>query len=236
MPILKTKGIIIAENYSSDYDKMLVMLTPNLGKISCSAKGARKTKSSLLASTQFLCYGEYVLYKNPTSDVYNINSCDIIEIFYNIRIDLEKLEKVSQISKIIQNVTTENEDNRKILQLYLNTLYVISEKEKNLDLILSTFKLRLLAIIGYAPNVIECVKCGTVENLNFFSFKNSGLECENCSKHDKGGMQIMEVTKNAMQYSILANSKKLYSFEIPLEAINEFKIVADIYFKTILQF
>ena len=235
MPILKTKGIIIAENYSSDYDKMLVMLTPSLGKISCSAKGARKTRSSLLASTQFLCYGEYVLYKNPTSDVYNINSCDIIEIFYNIRIDLEKLEKVSEITKIIQNVTTENDDNCRILQLYLNTLYVISEKEKNMELVVSTFKLRLLATLGYAPEVINCVKCGETENLNFFSFKNNGLECESCSKQDKGGIRIMEVTKNAIQYSILSNPKKLYSYDIPLEAIKELKKVADIYFKTIIQ-
>ena len=235
MAILKTKGIIIAENFVNDYDKMLVMLTPNLGKISCSAKGARKTKSPLLAATQFLCFGEYILYKNPTNDVYSINSCDIIEVFYNIRIDLEKLEKVSEVTKIIQKVTTENEDNYKILQLYLNTLYVISEKDKNMDLVISTFKMRLLAILGLAPNIIECVECGKKEDLNFFSFKNNGFKCSQCSKQDKGGMNILEVTKNAIQYSICSNPKKLYSFEIPLEAIKEFKIVADLYFKLKLE-
>lgn len=233
MAILKTKGIIIAENLVNDYDKMLIMLTPNLGKISCSAKGARKTKSVLLASTQFLCFGEYILYKNPTSDIYTINSCDIIEVFYNIRIDLEKLEKVSEITKIIQKVSTENEDNYKILQLYLNTLYVISEKEKNMDLVTATFKMRLLAILGYAPNITKCTECGTLENLNFFSFKNNGFKCLNCAKQDKGGMGILEVTKNAIQYSVLSEPKKLYSFEIPLEAIKEFKLVVDIYFRTI---
>ena len=235
MAILKTKGIIIAENFVNDCDKMLVMLTPNLGKISCSAKGARKTKSPLLAATQFLCFGEYILYKNPTNDVYSINSCDIIEVFYNIRIDLEKLEKVSEVTKIIQKVTTENEDNYKILQLYLNTLYVISEKDKNMDLVISTFKMRLLAILGLAPNIIECVECGKKEDLNFFSFKNNGFKCSQCSKQDKGGMNILEVTKNAIQYSICSNPKKLYSFEIPLEAIKEFKIVADLYFKLKLE-
>ena len=235
MAILKTKGIIIAENFVNDYDKMLVMLTPNLGKISCSAKGARKTKSPLLAATQFLCFGEYILYKNPTNDVYSINSCDIIEVFYNIRIDLGKLEKVSEVTKIIQKVTTENEDNYKILQLYLNTLYVISEKDKNMDLVISTFKMRLLAILGLAPNIIECVECGKKEELNFFSFKNNGFKCSECSKQDKGGMNILEVTKNAIQYSICSNPKKLYSFEIPLEAIKEFKIVADLYFKLKLE-
>ena len=64
MAILKTKGIIISENYVNDYDKMLIMLTPNLGKISCSAKGARKTKSTLLASTQFLCFSKQTICKS----------------------------------------------------------------------------------------------------------------------------------------------------------------------------
>ena len=46
-------GIIISENNLGDYDKMLTMLTPGLGKISCVAKGARRQKSALLAGTQF---------------------------------------------------------------------------------------------------------------------------------------------------------------------------------------
>lgn len=234
MAILKTKGIIISENFVNDYDKMLVMLTSELGKISCSAKGARKNKSALLASTQFLCFGEYILYKNPTSDIYSVNSCDIIEVFYNIRIDLDKLEKVSEITKIIHKVATENDDNYKLLQLYLNTLYVISEKDKNMDLIISTFKMRLLAILGYAPNITKCVECGTSEDLNFFSFKSNGFKCSNCAKQDIGGMNILEVTKNAIQYSILSEAKKLYSFDIPTEAVKEFKTVVDIYFKLII--
>ena len=47
MSIVKTKGIIIAENNMGDFDKMLTMLTPGEGKISCVAKGARRPKSSL---------------------------------------------------------------------------------------------------------------------------------------------------------------------------------------------
>ena len=42
MPNVKINGIILAENNMGDYDKMLTMLTPNYGKISCAAKGARR--------------------------------------------------------------------------------------------------------------------------------------------------------------------------------------------------
>ena len=98
MKLVKTKGIIIAENNASDFDKMLTILTPNLGKIECLAKGSRKPKSLLLAGTQFLCFGEYLLYKG--SDNYSMNSCEIIELFYKIRVDLDKLNCATYITKI----------------------------------------------------------------------------------------------------------------------------------------
>lgn len=50
--------------------------------------------------------------------------------FYNIRTDLDKLKYASYITKIINDVTDENQNTYKILQLYLNTLYMISEEEK----------------------------------------------------------------------------------------------------------
>ena len=111
MGILKTKGIIIAENNMSDYDKMVTILTPN-GKIGCAAKGARRPKSALMAGTQYLCFGDYMIYQGASS--YNLNSCDVIEIFYNIRTDLEKLNYASYISKIINDVTDENQNTYKI--------------------------------------------------------------------------------------------------------------------------
>ena len=47
MGLIKVKGIVIAENNMSDFDKMVTILTPN-GKIGCAAKGARRPKSQLL--------------------------------------------------------------------------------------------------------------------------------------------------------------------------------------------
>ena len=83
MGIVKTKGIIIAESNMGDFDKMLTILTPGMGKIACAAKGARRQTSSLLAGTQFLCFGEYILYKSGEN--YSISSCETIEMFYNLR-------------------------------------------------------------------------------------------------------------------------------------------------------
>ncbi len=226
MGAIKTKGIIIAENNMGDFDKMVTILTPN-GKIGCSARGARRPKSQLMAGTQFLCFGEYMLFKG--TNTYTLNSCETIEIFYPIRTDLEKLQYASHITKIIQDVTYENQNTYKILQLYLNTLYVISQTDIDLEFVLSIFKLRLLCLLGFTPIVDKCVQCNTQENLNYFSLKDNGLKCENCGKQDTGAIQLSESTKKAILYITMAPAKKLYSFQIAQENKKQLAMISKLY-------
>ena len=226
MGTIKTKGIIIAENNMGDFDKMVTLLTPN-GKIGCSAKGSRRPKSQLMAGTQFLCFGEYMLFKG--TNTYTLNSCETIEVFYKIRTDLDKLEYASHITKIIQDVTDENQNTYKILQLYLNTLYVISETDMDLEFVLSIFKLRLMCLLGFSPRVQKCVECGKEENLNYFSLKDNGFKCNACSKQDTGAIQISETTRKAIQYITMAPPKKLYSFNISEENKKQLSMISKLY-------
>lgn len=232
MGIIKTKGIILSESNMNDFDKMLTVLTPN-GKIGCAAKGARKPKSLLMAGTQFLCFGEYMMYQGTSS--YHINSCDTIELFYPIRTDLDKLKYAAHITKIINDVTDENQNTYRILQLFLNTLYMISETDKDLDFILSVFKLRLLCLLGFTPQIKACTNCKVQENITHFSIRDNGLKCEACSKIDKGAIRISDSTKIAMQYIVLADPKKIFSFQISEENLQELNLVSNLYFNEKLE-
>lgn len=233
MANVKTKGIIIAENNLGDFDKMLTMLTPGLGKISCVAKGARRPKSALLGGTQLFCFGEYVMFSG--TNTYHINSCETIEIFYKIRTDLDKLKYAIHIDKIIQDVTQENQNSYKILQLFLNTLYIISETDKDLEFILSIFKFRLLSLLGFFPQIEKCLVCGEHENLNFFSIQQNGFKCRTCGKQDTSAISINESTKNAIKYTFYSPPKKLYNFELKEESLEEYKLISKIYFNEKLE-
>lgn len=226
MGILKTKGIIISENNMSDYDKMVTILTPN-GKIGCAAKGSRRPKSGLMAATQFLCFGEYMIYQGVSS--YNLNSCEVIEVFYKIRTDIDKLNYAVHITKIINDVTDENQNTYKILQLFLNTLYMISESEKSLDLIIAIFKIKLLCLLGFMPVIDKCVCCGEKEKLEYFSFRDSGFKCSSCALQDKGALKMSNSTMTAIRYIVMAPPKKIFSFNLSEENIKELEIISKIY-------
>lgn len=233
MATIKVKGIVLSENNMGDYDKMLTILTPNFGKISCVAKGARRPKSALLAGTQLFCFGEYLVYQGTST--YHINSCETIEMFYKIRTDLDKLKYAIHLNKIVLDVTDENQNCYNILQLYLNALYMIAQTDKDKEFIVSVFKLRLLSLLGFTPRITACVNCNEKESLHYFSIRDNGFKCEACSRQDKSSIFMSESAMNAIKYTISAPAKKVFSFNLKNESLEEFKLITRIYFNEKLE-
>lgn len=231
MGIIKTKGLIISENKMGDFDKMVTILTPS-GKIGCAAKGARRPRNLLMAGTQFFCFGEYLIFKGNNS--YSLNSCDTIEIFYNLRTDLDKLSYAVELCKIVDNVTYENQNTYKILQLLLNTLYIISETDKNLDLVASAFRIRLLCLLGFMPKVNNCCNCNN-NDIAFFSIADNGYKCSNCGRCDKSAISMCVTTVDAIRYIISSPAKKVFSFELSEESIKEISLISQIYLREKLE-
>ena len=95
--------------------------------------------------------------------------------------------------------------------------------------------MRLLKILGYSPNVNECVCCGEKEDLSSFSIKDDGFKCSICSKQDKSAINLSEGSKYAIIYSLKADSKKLFSFSISENALKEFELITRIYFNEKLE-
>lgn len=144
--------------------------------------------------------------------------------------DIDKLQYAAHITKIINDVTDENQNTYKILQLFLNTLYVLSETDKNMDLVISIFKIKLMSLLGFTPIIDRCASCKNPDTiLNHFSFRDSGLKCDACSRADKGALEISDATVNALKYIIMAPPKKLFSFNLSEQALKELEIIANLY-------
>ena len=157
MSYFKTMGVVLKEVNTGEADKIITVLTKKDGKISCIARGARRGRSRLIAGTQLLSYSDFMLYKGK--DLYTVNSCDIIESFYNIRNDMHKLTYAAHTLSIVNDVIHENQPSPGVMQLLLNTLYVLSNKDKNPLLVTSIFEMRFLSILGYAPTIKCCSYC-----------------------------------------------------------------------------
>lgn len=111
-------------------------------------KGAKKNKSAFLSSTEIMAFSDMILFSG-NSELYSLNSSETIEVFFNLRMDIEKLSYAATILQMINDVCMEGETCYKKLQLLLNTLYTLSETEKDKDLVYIVFQIRLLGILRF---------------------------------------------------------------------------------------
>lgn len=217
------KGIIIKEIPYKDNDKILTILTDKLGKISCIARGAKRTNSPILANSQYLVYSEFVLYKSKK--FYYINSASVINMFYKFRVDFDKMEKAFELTRIINLITDENEDTSDILKLFLNTIYIIENDMKDIQFVLSVFRIKLFSLLGFAPNISKCSECGQPLKISqetdkqvyyYYDYVSNIFVCDNCigNRDLKRYLKISYATVAAIRYISKVDLKKVFSFKI----------------------
>lgn len=230
MSYVNYKGLVIKEINTGEADKIITVLTAEEGKISIAAKNARRAKSSLGAGSQLFAYSDYMLFKGK--ELYNMSSCQVIEPNYEIRNDIEKLIYCSHILELILDNVQEGEPSEEILQLLLNTLYVISKTNRPLNLVTRVFELRLMSLLGYEPHVISCVNCGKAQDENmYFDFDSSGLVCKNCLNPRSRSFLLLPGTVKALKYIMCISPQKLFNFSLSQESIKELGEISKRYIK-----
>jgi len=228
--LIKTKGVVLSEVNYSETDKILTVLTYNLGKISCIAKGARRIQSRFLASSQLFAFSDFLLYKG-SGDAYYINSAELIESFYSLRTDFDKIECAMECAKFAKENVLENEIPINIIKLILNTFYILTLEDKNIDLIKNIFFIKMCCYLGYVPNFVKCTNCGKQENLTAFSLKSRGIKCNECYEHKD--LTLKEGTIAAIRYIIRSDTKNIFSFSVTDEVLKEIDIFRKIYVEII---
>jgi len=220
MSYLNIKGIVVKEVNVGESDKIITLLTKQKGKITVSAKGARRPKSSFAAGTQFLSYSDFVLFSGK--DMYSLNSCDIIETFYEIRNDMEKLTYAAHFVELVNDTVQENQPAAKVLQLFLNTLHMLAKTDKQPELLARIIELRLLTIDGYTPYIRGCAVCGKDDCESYsFSFSKCGLICKGCAVQDPFAMDISIGTIKALTYIIYSKIEDLFNFKVSQVILDE---------------
>ncbi len=159
MPVSTTvTGMVLSAMPVGEYDKRLVILTTEKGRITAFAKGARRPNSALLACSGSFAFGEFALYAGKSS--YNIVSAEISNYFGELREDFDSLCYGFYFCEFADYLTKENNDEKNILKLLYQTLRALTKKTIDLQLIRAVYELKIMALNGEMPQVFSCVKCG----------------------------------------------------------------------------
>lgn len=215
-------GMVLSAMPVGDFDKRLVILTKEFGKISAFAKGARRPNSALLACSQPFSFGEFMLYTGRTS--YTVTSAEISNYFPELRQDIGSVYYGMYFCEFVDYITKENNDEKEILKLLYQTLRAVAKGTIELSLIRLVFEFKIMALSGVAPQVFECVKCGEEEGDYRFSTESGGLLCRKCQVHDNRAINLSTSSIYTLQYIISKDIEKLYTFKVSREILDELRV------------
>ncbi len=144
-------GIILKTVPIGDYDRRVVLLTKERGKISAFAKGARRQNSRLLATTNPFCFGEFKMYEGKTS--YNIMEASISNYFETLREDFEAAYMGMYFMEIADYYTRENNDEKQMLKLAYQSLRALGHPGLSKELVRCIYEIKAVVVNGEYPGI-----------------------------------------------------------------------------------
>lgn len=177
--IFSCDGLVIRSVDYGENDKIITLLTPDHGKLSVCAKGAKSLRTRWGGTTSVFSYGNYVLYKK--GDFHYLREASVTVPFFGLSADIVKMSLSSYLCDVASDVTGEGIPASDILRLTLNSFYAIENYAKPLSQIKAAFELRAAAFSGFAPDVSECFICGEPNPREpVFDIMNGHICCRSC--------------------------------------------------------
>ena len=227
--LITVQGVVLSAMPIGEYDKRIVLLTRERGKISAFATGARRPNSAFRAAANALVFGTFELREGRNS--YNLHSVSITHQFVDLAQRQPAVYYAYYFLELADYFGREGTDEREMMNLIYVTVKALFHPEINEKLVRCVFELRAMAIQGFCPELNQCVSCGAELDPDelYISQENHGTLCPDCAHHTKDAYRISPAVLYTMQYIVAAPLGKLYTFSVKEEVLRELEYFTHTY-------
>lgn len=223
----RVMGIVLSAVTIGEYDKRVVLLTKERGRISAFARGARRPRSSLSATTEPFTFGEFYLYRGR--DSYTIEQVVAKNYFPELRRELDSLYMAFYFCEVADYYTREGMEAKEEINLLYLSLKALSLTSIPKKLVRYIYEFRMLYLEGECPRIFECMQCGGKEGLHHFYVGEAGVLCDTCHTGNTG-IAISETAMYTLQRIVSSPLQNLYSFTVSDTVLAEIGVVVSRYF------
>ncbi|MDE6035706.1 MAG: DNA repair protein RecO [Ruminococcus sp.] len=227
------KGIVLKERNTGDNGKFIDILTAENGVMELTVRGSRKINSSLLNSTQLFAYSDFCYHESEKYKI--LKSAEPIRIFYRLRESLTGISLACYMAEVVKYCS--DVQNIEILRLFLNTLHFLENGLRDEEMLKAVFELRLMADMGFMPDVVMCRKCGAYEPEElYFSVQESCFCCTKCCESKPPGSYRINISVlSAIRHIVLTDFERLFNFRTSESTMKTLEYLSEKYINARLE-
>ena len=228
--LVTVQGVVISAMPVGEYDKRIVLLTREIGKISVFAKGARRPNSPFMAASDPFVFGAFTLYEGRTS--YSLNQVSVTHHFVELATMQPGIYYGYYFLELADYFGREGTDEREIMNLLYVTVKALLNPQMDDRLVRCIFELRTMAEQGICPSLFQCSECGredVPEDQWYFSQEYHGILCPSCANGKRDARRISASAVYSMRYIVSIPMGKLYTFTVNPDILLELEQIIHLY-------
>ena len=161
--LVATEAIVLRHSNFGEADRILTLMTPQMGKLRVIAKGVRKITSRKAGHVELFTRVKVLLAHGRTFDI--VSQAETIEAYRPLREDLLRGSYAHYLSELIDAFAQEGSEDSALYDLLANGLSWVAET-RDPALAVRYFEMRLMTITGYRPQLFRCVRTGSAVDLD----------------------------------------------------------------------
>jgi len=195
--LYRSEAIILKRSNLGEADRLLTLYTPHRGKQRVTAKGVRRPTSRKAGHLELFTHVQLLLARGRTLDI--VTQAETISAFPKLRTDLTRTSSAYYVVELLDRFTGEEIENAPLFDLLRQALTWLND-EPDVAPVLRFYELRLLGLVGYQPQLFQCVRCTAriSPQINYFSIGDGGVVCPSCAQ-DRTEPGLLRIAVNPLK-------------------------------------
>jgi DNA repair protein RecO (recombination protein O) len=195
--LYRVSCVVIRQRDLGEADRVLSLYTRERGKLSAVAKGIRRPRSKFAGSLQLFSHASVHLAAGRSLEV--VTQARALDTLYNLRMDMVRFAHASYAAELLDTLTDEGLPDPVVYDLIASTLTALNAGGDAPTLI-RAFELKLLAQLGYGPELDSCVSCSAQVTARGrgFSVAEGGVLCASCTE-ERGVARLSSAALRALR-------------------------------------
>jgi DNA repair protein RecO (recombination protein O) len=231
---VRVEAVVLRHSDWGEADRMLTLYTREMGKVRVIAKGVRRLRSRKAGHLEPFTRASLQMARGR--DLWIVTQADTLDAYLPLREDLTRTGYGAYILELIDRFSYEEGENRPLFQLLVDTLERIT-LETDLVPAVRYYEIRLLDIVGFRPQLFECVNCREeiLAQDQFFSAEMGGVLCPRCGpKYGDARPISMQALKYLRHYQ-RSSYAEVRRANLPPAVRAEIETLTQMYFTYLLE-